>query len=120
MKLDRRTTNSATTDAHLLVRETLRISANLASSCPPSVIPPSEETRSQSYGLIEEQFVDASLRLICYEEIDGRRFKYVAQNDGSKFRKGSNSIRAVSLQSRRAPADVGLLFFNALVLLFHA
>ncbi|XP_076927512.1 protein root UVB sensitive 6-like [Bidens hawaiensis] len=113
MKLDRRTTSNSTTDAHLLVRETLRISANLASSCPPS-----EQTRSPnatSYGLIEEQFVDASLRLICYEEIDGRRFKYVAHNDGSKFRKGSNSIRAVSLQSHRAPADELMDFIRSYV-----
>ncbi|KAM0016352.1 putative Root UVB sensitive family [Helianthus debilis subsp. tardiflorus] len=126
MKLDRRTstatsqTLTATTssaDARLLVRETLRISANLASS-PSSVLPPSETVRSPdaaSFGLIEEQFVDASLRLICYEEIDGRRFKYLAQKEGSKLRKGSNSIRAVSLQSRRAPVDELVSFIRSYV-----
>ncbi|KAI3497568.1 hypothetical protein L1887_40286 [Cichorium endivia] len=111
------TASSSSQDARLLVRETLRISANLASSPPPSVVAPPESRslEATSFGLVEDQFVDASLRLICYEEVDGRRFKYLAHNDGKKFNKGSNSIRAVSLQSRKAPADELISFIRSYV-----
>lgn len=96
------TSTSASQDArNLLVRETLRISANLASE---STTTSREQTTATTF--VNDQFVDASFRLICYEEIDGRRFKYLANHDVNKFRKTSNSIRAVSLQSRQAPVDV--------------
>lgn len=72
--------------------------------------PESRSLEATSFGLVEDQFVDASLRLICYEEVDGRRFKYLAHTNGKKFNKGSNSIRSISLQSRKAPADVGFSF----------
>lgn len=92
------TAAASSQDARLLVRETLRISANLASA-PPSQ-PPVEVS-------LQEQFVDTSLRLICSEEIDGRRWNYFAQDVGSvKFKKGS--IRAVSLQSPKPPLDVSM------------
>ncbi|KAL4580543.1 hypothetical protein LXL04_016741 [Taraxacum kok-saghyz] len=110
-------TSTSSQDARLLVRETLRISANLASSPPPSVVAPpeSKSLEATSFGLVEDQFVDASLRLICYEEVDGRRFKYLAPSHGAKFNKGSNSIRAVSLQSRKAPADEFISFIRSYV-----
>ena len=95
--------------------------ANLASSPPPSVVAPpeSKSLEATSFGLVEDQFVDASLRLICYEEVDGRRFKYLAPSHGAKFNKGSNSIRVVTLQSRKAPADVSFSFsLSTLVELF--
>ena len=96
------TLNSSTTssqEARLLVRETLRISANLASS-PPANQPP----LSQS-ALLEDEFIGSTSRLICCEEIDGRRWKYVAESDASgRFKK--NSIRAVGLQTPQAPVEV--------------
>ncbi|KAM7474494.1 hypothetical protein LguiB_021737 [Lonicera macranthoides] len=97
-------------DTRLLVRETLRISANLASA-PPSTGQEIGGLRSgnASYGLVEERFVDSSSSLVCYEEIDGRRWKYLAQNsDFKQFKKGS--IRAVSLQNPQTPVDFGSKF----------
>ncbi|KAG8364031.1 hypothetical protein BUALT_Bualt19G0083900 [Buddleja alternifolia] len=106
-------------DTQLLVRETLRISANLASAPPPSpgaavVAGPEHPLHHDSSfgGIAEDQFVDSSLRLICCEEIDGRRWKYYADNDsvrsnGLKQLK-KNSIRAVSLQTPQAPVDVSV------------
>ncbi|PWA69361.1 hypothetical protein CTI12_AA298860 [Artemisia annua] len=113
MKFTRRPSAPATSsqDAHLLVRETLRISANLASS---SAAPPSEDViRSSEIKRLEDQFVDASLRLICYEEVDGRRFKYL--RNASSSNSNSNSIRAVSLQSRQAPLDELVSFIRSYV-----
>lgn len=93
--------------ARVLVRETLRISANLATSSSPIGVAESnsavvDETR---FGLEKGQFVESSLRLICCEEIDGRKWKYVAENDGSGRLK-KNSMRAISLQTPQAPAEV--------------
>ncbi|KAJ0078051.1 hypothetical protein Patl1_36691 [Pistacia atlantica] len=102
------TAASAAQDARLLVRETMRISANLATSTAPigeaAVVV--DDARSSSFGLVEgQQFVESSLRLICAEEIDGRIWNYVAEKDGAgKFKR--NSIRAVSLQSPQAPAEL--------------
>ncbi|KAI3448382.1 hypothetical protein Pfo_005047 [Paulownia fortunei] len=113
-------------EARLLVRETLRISANLASAHPPS--PAADDVASPERpllqgssfsGLVEDQFVDSSLRLICCEEIDGRRWKYFAANDGvrdngSKQLKRS-SILAVSLQTPQAPVDDLMAFIRSYV-----
>ncbi|KAL2339324.1 hypothetical protein Fmac_013770 [Flemingia macrophylla] len=64
----------------ILVRETLRMSANLASSPLNGSLTPS------------------SLRLICCEEMDGRRWKYVAETDGhGQFK--TNSFRPLSCQA---------------------
>lgn len=104
-------------ETRLLVRETLRISANLASAPPPSPSAAAPQDRpllqdSSFGGLVEDQFLNSSLRLICCEEIDGRRWQYFAEDynvgggsAGSKHLK-KNSIRAVSLQTPLSPADV--------------
>lgn len=65
-------------------------------------------------GILEEQFVGSSLRMICCEEIDGRRWKYYADSGGSKRRKGG-SIRAVSLQTPKPPAEELLSFIRSYV-----
>ena len=75
--------------ARLLVRKTLHISANLASSPsipaePPLSLADSPESRSlnrRRLGLVEEEYVNSSLKLICYEEIDSRKWNYVAEKD---------------------------------------
>ncbi|KAI4296139.1 hypothetical protein L6164_036122 [Bauhinia variegata] len=116
-------TIASTQDARILVRETLRISANLASS-PTIAAPPIETTsdpassswvesesrrRIKGVAVNGEDFVDSSLRLICCEELDGRRWKYVVENDGSGgFKK--NSFRVLSLHTPQAPVD-GLMSF---------
>ncbi|KAL0364959.1 UNVERIFIED_CONTAM: protein root UVB sensitive 6 [Sesamum angustifolium] len=93
-------------DTRMLVRETLRISANLASAPPPSpgagAVAAQDRTLLQDSsfgGFVEDQFLDSSLRF-C-EEIDGRRWQYFAENNISVRSGGSrklkkNSIRAVS------------------------
>ena len=100
--------------ARLLVRETLRISANLASSPsipaePPLSLADSPEIRSlnrRRLGLVEEEYVNSSLRLICCEEIDGRRWNYVAEKDALSGTFKKNSIRALTLHSPQAPVEV--------------
>ncbi|BAT77254.1 Protein root UVB sensitive 6 [Vigna angularis] len=86
--------SAAASSQEILVRETLRISANLASA-------PLLQTPS-------------SLTMICCEEIDGRRWKYVAETDASgHFKK--NSFRPLSLQSPQAPLDEVLAFVRSYV-----
>ncbi|CAH8279081.1 unnamed protein product [Arabidopsis lyrata] len=90
--------SSSSDSVRLLSRETLRISASLAS-------PPVDDLPPHSPPSPDSQFLHSTLRLICCEEIDGRRFKYVAESDGSgRFKK--NSVRAISLESPQTPFDV--------------
>ncbi|KAM7481995.1 hypothetical protein LguiB_006578 [Lonicera macranthoides] len=109
-------TITATTskEARLLVHETLRISANLASAPPPAAELRLDEA---SLGLVEGEFVNSSLRLICFEEIDGRRWKYLAENNNGggsmHFKKGS--MRAICLQSPQAPAEELMSFIRSYV-----
>ncbi|XP_052206153.1 protein root UVB sensitive 6 [Diospyros lotus] len=110
-------TATASHDARLLVRETLRISANLASSSSP---PPQETAglrpEAANLGLVEEQFVGSSLRLICCEEIDGRRWNYFAEKNNGKYNQlNKGSIRAVSLHSPQAPAEELMSFIRSYV-----
>ncbi|CAI9765280.1 unnamed protein product [Fraxinus pennsylvanica] len=102
-------------ETRLLVRETLRISANLASAPPPPAVSERELIRDSNFGgLVEDQFVDSSFRLICCEEIDGQRWKYFADNNSVKTSSSkkfkNNSIRAVSSHDPQAPFD-GLMSF---------
>ncbi|GER29253.1 hypothetical protein STAS_05095 [Striga asiatica] len=116
-------------DTRLLVRESLRISADLASAAPPS--PPAAAKAAQErplvpdssfVGLVKDQFLDSSLRLICCEEVDGRRWQYLAENsynDGIKSSSAKqskkNSIRAVSLQTPQAPIEELMTFIRSYV-----
>lgn len=63
--------------------------------------------------VVEDQFVDSSFRMICSEEIDGRRWNYLAESSGGRSngakQSKKNSIRAISLQSPKAPVDVSIL-----------
>ncbi|KAK6159705.1 hypothetical protein DH2020_003086 [Rehmannia glutinosa] len=116
-------------DTRLLVRESLRISANLASAAPPSPAPASVAAQERALvqdssfgGLVNDQFVDSSLRLICCEEVEGRQWQYFAENNnnigvrssGSKKLK-KKSIRAVSLQTHQAPVDELMAFIRSYV-----
>ncbi|KAL0012987.1 hypothetical protein SO802_000056 [Lithocarpus litseifolius] len=109
--------------ARLLVRETLRISANLASSPsipaePPLSLADSPESRSlnrRRLGLVEEEYVNSSLRLICCEEIDGRRWNYVAEKDALSGTFKKNSIRALTLHSPQAPVEDLMSFVRSYV-----
>ncbi|KAL6545678.1 Protein root UVB sensitive 6 [Orobanche gracilis] len=116
-------------DTRLLVRESLRISANLASAPPPSPVSAAVTALDRALvqdssfgGLANDQFLGSSLRLICCEEIDGRRWQYFAENNynngfrssGSKQLK-KNSIRAVSLQTPQAPVEELMSFIRSYV-----
>lgn len=93
------TATTSSHDARLLVRETLRISANLASA-PPSSVP------------TEPLLLDTSSRLLCCEEIDGRMWKYFPDGSvscGAMQPKKKSSIRAVGLHSPQTPIDVSFL-----------
>ncbi|RDX84695.1 Protein root UVB sensitive 6, partial [Mucuna pruriens] len=85
---------AAASSQEILVRETLRISANLAST-----------------PLLEKE---PSLRTICCEEIDGRRWKYVAETDASGLFK-KNSFRPLCLHTPQAPLDEILSFVTSYV-----
>ncbi|XWS11577.1 hypothetical protein CRYUN_Cryun37aG0010300 [Craigia yunnanensis] len=65
-----------------------------------AAIPLMDENRRM--GLVGEEFLESSLKLICCEEIDGRRWKYVAEKDPFGNSK-NNSIRALCLHSPQAP-----------------
>ncbi|KAG8645914.1 hypothetical protein MANES_10G106100v8 [Manihot esculenta] len=127
------TSTPSSQEARLLVRETLRISANLASapaSPSPAMSQPPPSSTSYSFvspaqsvslldntrrlGLVEDEFIDSSLRLICCEEIDGRRWKYVAENDSFGGYK-KNSIRAVSLHTPQTPVEEMMSFIRTYV-----
>lgn len=61
-----------------------------------------------------DEFRDSSLKLICCEEIDGRRWKYVAEKDSfGNFK--NNSIRTVSLHTPQAPLDELMSFVRSYV-----
>ncbi|KAK4377107.1 hypothetical protein RND71_003403 [Anisodus tanguticus] len=105
------TATASSHDATLLVRETLRISADLASAPP---LP----SKDASFGVIDRQFFDSSLSLLCCEEIDGRRWKYFAADESVKCgpdQLKKNAIRAVSLQSPQAPAEEFMAFIRSYV-----
>lgn len=105
---------SAGKDARLLVRETLRISANLASADSFAPPPPPLSSEARKLGLVDDEFVSSSLRLICCEKLDGQRWQYVAESDGGRsFKKGS--FRALSLQTPQAPLDDLMSFVRSYV-----
>ncbi|GFY94381.1 root UVB sensitive protein [Actinidia rufa] len=104
--------NAASSDRVSLSVRRSEISADLASSALPlssaHVAAESGGLRPEAanLGLVEEQFVDSSFRLICCEEIDGRRWKYFAENGGGSKRFKKGSIRAVCLRTPQAPVEV--------------
>ncbi|AES89601.1 putative Root UVB sensitive family [Medicago truncatula] len=89
---------SSPSSQDILIRETLRISAQLASSTPPLL-----DTTTPS-----------TLRFICCEEIDGRRWNYVAETNASGQFK-NNSFRSLSLQTPKPPLDEMMSFITSYV-----
>ncbi|XP_022724337.1 protein root UVB sensitive 6-like [Durio zibethinus] len=111
-------------ESHFLVRETLRISANLASNVGVSssgssrsmndgaAIPLMDENRRM--GLLGDEFLESSSKLICCEEIDGRRWMYMAEKDPfGNFK--NNSIRTLSLHTPQTPLDELMSFVRSYV-----
>ncbi|GAB2283935.1 Protein root UVB sensitive 6 [Dionaea muscipula] len=113
-------------DARLLVRETMRISANLASSPSPTpihsaVLPLECRSSGVSPGLVQSEFVESNLRLICSEDIDGRRWNYLAENatggsgGGRNGGLRKNSIRAICIDKPQAPTEELMAFIRSYV-----
>lgn len=111
-----------TQEARTHVREAMR--TTLASSPPPpQAADQIQATTEVKFGPKMQEFAAAesmNSRVLCCEEIDGRRWNYVVEMEGSRSIKKGASVRVVSLQSPMTPADVSFffffLFFNALVL----
>lgn len=100
---------ASSTEARILVRETLRVTANLASPPLDPLLPTISPAapHATNLGILENQFLDSTSRLICCEEIDGRRWNYVADIQPSGKSK-NGSIRALCLQTPQAPIDVSI------------
>ncbi|XVF75096.1 hypothetical protein PTKIN_Ptkin13bG0160700 [Pterospermum kingtungense] len=113
-------------ESRLLARETLRISANLASNAVASnsvssssirisddgtAVPLMDESRKMEY---VGELAASRLELICCEEMDGRRWNYVAEKDRfGNFR--NNSMRALSLHNPQTPLDELMSFARSYV-----
>lgn len=111
------TSVASSTEARILVRESLRITATLASAPPLDSVPPTLSLagpQPSNPGIVDNQFLDSTLRLICCEEIDGRRWNYVSDNEPSG-RSKNGSIRAVCLRTPQAPIDEMMSFIRSYV-----
>lgn len=84
-------------------------------SSPSAIVPAALESKNLRLGLVEEEFIDSNLRLLCCEVIDGRRWKHLAENDvaSGRFKKGS--IRSVCLQTPQAPIEQITSFIRSYV-----
>ncbi|XP_018677443.2 protein root UVB sensitive 6 isoform X3 [Musa acuminata AAA Group] len=103
-----------------LVREAVRASAAASLASPPLVpTPPQPQPQKQTDRVqaevrfgppVEGLALDAAPApgVLCWEEIDGRRWSYVVDVDGTpgRARRGS-SVRAVPMQSPVAPLEDG-------------
>ncbi|CAN6458223.1 unnamed protein product [Victoria cruziana] len=99
-------------EARVLVRETMRLSANLASANASLAAPEPALLRPEMrIGLVSESRPEA--RVICSEELDGRRWNYVVEADPSgRF---SHSMHAVALQTPKNPIDELISFIRSYV-----
>ncbi|KAI4367062.1 hypothetical protein MLD38_022843 [Melastoma candidum] len=110
-------------DPRFLARETLRISADIASSSSSttslqdSTVVAASASVSAAPGLLNQDLLESSARFICCEEIDGRRWKYVTDYDdgGSSGSLRKGSFRAVCLQTPQSPVDEFVSFVRSYV-----
>ncbi|KAJ6798388.1 protein root UVB sensitive 6 [Iris pallida] len=104
------------------LRDAMR-AATVPSHPPPyDPIPAAAEVR---FGPRIEQFAAAETktsRVLCYEEIDGRKWSYVVEEEeeaSSRSRRkkkgGGSSLRAVSMQTPMAPAEEFMSFIRSYV-----
>ncbi|KAK1310090.1 hypothetical protein QJS10_CPA08g00952 [Acorus calamus] len=97
---------TASQDARIIVREAMRVT--LASSPPPAEAEAAVEMKTTT--AVE------GVRVLCSEEVDGRRWRYVAEVDGSgRLRKGA-AVRVVGLERRpEVPMDDLISFIRSYV-----
>ncbi|CAA7396567.1 unnamed protein product [Spirodela intermedia] len=116
----------AAQDARILVRETMRVTAAATlASAPPLSTPPlmtlPEKVRDTELRFLPGRELGLlgrpdALKVVCLEEVDGKKWKYVAVEEGSgKLRRGT-SVKAISLQhSPMAPVDELVSFIRSYV-----
>lgn len=100
----------------MVVREAVRTTSAATLAAPPVVPsltpPPADQIQTEvRYGpVVDGLAVDAAVassRILCCEEIDGRRWNYVVDVVGTGgVRRCSSAVKAVSLQTPVAPVEV--------------
>ncbi|EHA8592478.1 hypothetical protein COCNU_contig69550639G000010 [Cocos nucifera] len=82
--------------------------AALASAPLPPVLSPPELTFGPTMeGLAVEE--KALSRVLCCEQVDGRRWNYVVEVEGPGSLRWGSALKAVPLQNPAAPMDVSFL-----------
>lgn len=96
----------------MIVRDAMRTAA-LTSS--PNLVPPPPPTAANEIVAAQVRFggstdthatVAPQPRVLCCEEIDGKRWNYVVDAEGPRMTRRGSSLKAVSLQSPVPPIDV--------------
>ncbi|XP_078434512.1 root UVB sensitive protein (Protein of unknown function, DUF647) [Wolffia australiana] len=112
----------AAQDARMLVREAMRASAaaTLASAPPLTASPLSTMAEKASEAgelrLLHGRREPDLARVVCLEEVDGKKWKYVAVEEGSGKQRRGASVRAVPVQhSPMAPVDELVSFIRSYV-----
>ncbi|RZS11597.1 hypothetical protein BHM03_00042947 [Ensete ventricosum] len=113
-----------------LVREAVRATAAASLASPPFVPTPPQPQKPVDWVQAEVRFGPpveglalhaASVPgVLCWEEIDGRRWSYVVDVDDTpgRARRGS-SVRAVPMQSPVAPLEAFLIVYTLVLLFFY-
>ncbi|KAI0507813.1 hypothetical protein KFK09_013941 [Dendrobium nobile] len=115
--------SAAPHEARVIVRDAMRTAA-LASY--PSLLPPppppvaadqvvAEQVRFGGPAADTHATVEAQPRVLCCEEIDGKRWNYVVEAEGPRMSRRGSSLKAVSLQSPGAPIDEIFAFIRSYV-----
>lgn len=104
-----------------LVRDAMRSAALASAPLPPVLSPPQLRFGPAVEGIAVEE--KALSRVLCCEEIDGRRWNYVMEVEGPGGLRWGSALKAVSLQTPAAPIDVSFFIsvpfylFSELILL---
>ncbi|KAH0460154.1 hypothetical protein IEQ34_010817 [Dendrobium chrysotoxum] len=115
--------SAAPNEARVIVRDAMRTAA-LASY--PSLLPPppppmapdqvvAAQVRFGGPTADTHATVEAQPRVLCCEEIDGKRWNYVVEAEGPRMSRRGSSLKAVSLQSPGAPIDEIFAFIRSYV-----
>lgn len=113
---------AAAKEARLIVRDAMR-TAVLASS--PGLLPPPLPMATDPIAAAEIRFSSpdadtlaapaAQPRILCCEEIDGKRWNYVVEEKGARMSRRGSSLKMVSLQLPGPPIDELFAFIRSYV-----
>ncbi|XP_020584604.1 protein root UVB sensitive 6 [Phalaenopsis equestris] len=110
--------SAASAEARVMVRDAMRTAA-LASS--PNLLPPPPMTPDQiatsqvCFGGDTNASVAVQPRVLCCEEIDGKKWSYVVGVEERRMSRRCSSLKAVPLQSPVAPIDEIFAFIRSYV-----